>query len=265
LAWRSSVLQQLSAKAAILSVQRTFPVAGLFNIDVIRDAQTAYLSQEIDRLGGFDAIFKPLPDNFVQAANTQLMTLLEKVYRQGMGVEDKSFSFTDTQIKTIQSNVNIFLKKYADEYRKAEIKVLAGTDLKDMKFLKNALSDKLATYLATREEQIVMSKSGSTIEEDIDLPDPANQPGETKTIKKHLSLPVFTSEVEDRVEAAGFLKADRSEDLDWALVERAKIKDDLKATIEAAFGTDPAKLEMSKLPKDVARWILENMKVAVSL
>lgn len=265
LAWRQELLQQMTAKANILSVQRRFSVAAMFNIDVIREAQNAYLKQEIERLGGFAAVFPPLAEDFVEVSNAKLSQLLETVYRQGTGMEDKSFSLSDSQIQTIKSNADIFFKKYAEEYRKAEIAALVGADLKDLKLMRNALADEYASYLNQREEKIVLGKTSETIEGDIEIPDPANKPGELKTIQKHVSLPVFASSIEERVAAAALLKPERSEDVDWAFAERAAIKDEFMQMVQAAFGTDISKLKLSKMPKDVARWVVENAKVAAAL
>ena len=265
LAWRTELLQQMTVKANMLSVQRSFPVTGMFNIDVVREAQNAYLKQELDRLGGFESVMPPLPDDFVEASNTKLTQLLETVYRQGTGMEDKAFSLSDAQIQTIKANCDIFFKKYAEEYRKTEIAVLAGTELKDAKFLKGTLADELASYLSQREDKIVMGKTGATIDGDIEVLDPANKPGETNMIQKHVSLPVFASSVEDRVAAAALLKPERSEAVDWAFAEKAAIRDELVQTVASNFGSDLAKVRLSKLPKDIARWVVENARVAAAL
>lgn len=265
--WRSELLLQLTDKANLLSVQRTFPVADLFNLDVVRDAQDAYLTREIDRLGGFDAIFAPLPDDFVEKSDAKLAKLIESVYRKGTGIEDKSFEFTDAQIKTIEANADIFFKRYAKEYRKVEVAVLEGSALKDLKFRKSALADQLAAYLNQRGQQIIMAKSNQTIEGDIEVPNPSPTPGAppSPTTKKHVVLPVFTYSTEDRLKAAGLLKDGRSEDLGWAFDQRRSMKNELTKAIESAFGMEISKIPMSQLPNDLARWMAENQKITAAL
>lgn len=260
---RKELIKDLGKEASIIRVERQFPVVGEFNSKVILAAQLQYVQSEVDRLGGFDAIFPPLSSDFVNESNAKLAKLIETAqYKSGLARQDKPFVLTDSDAAIIEANAAIFFERYAEEYRKAEIKALAAADLKaGSKFAKNAVSDKFATYLAGREESIVLGKTGAFIEGDVDIPDPAAKPGQQKTVKRHVRLPVFSSTYEDRLAAAELLRADRSEDIDWGFVERATVKDDFDKEFEKSFNTDLTKLKLSKMPRDIARWVMENKKI----
>jgi hypothetical protein len=268
LIWREILILEMSKSGQILSVDRQYPISAEFNANVILDAQTAYLKSEVARLGGFNAIFQPLPADFVAQSNAKIARLLDSNYSSGYSRQDKKFAFTDADKATIKANADIFFKRYAEEYHKMEINILAGADLDgqgEYKLRKSDLADQLATYLANREEQIVLGQSGNYIEGDVEVPDPAAKPGSQKTIIRHVRLPVYTETFENRLAAASLLSASRSEDVDWAFLERATVKDDFTKEFDKNFNTDLSKAKTSKFPKEIARWVLENQKIQGAL
>ncbi len=261
LKWRTTYLRQLTASGAILAIQRQSPVVSEFNTEPVLAAQLKYLSDEVKRLGGYQKIFAPLADDFVEQTITTLELLAQTVYRNGVGSSEKVFTLNDDEVKVITANARTFLERFATEYRKQELKALAGESLKDLKFVASPTADDLVTYLTTRAREVVLTIGKDVIIGDVEIPNPDTSAGAPKTVIKNVQLPKFAYSTEERILARGLLADARSEDLAWASAERAALKDDLTQILTSAVGASLDKLNVAKLPKEIGRWVVENAKV----
>lgn len=265
---REDLLNQFTKAGAILRIQRQHPVYAGFNRDEVRHEQMRYLESEIDRLGGFDSAFASLPQGYVDKAMARLDELLDKSYRQGIGEDEQSYSFSDDEIKTIRANARLFFEEFDKHYRKHELEVLAGINSSG-KFVRDPLSDKLAAYLAKRARDIVMSTTGQFLTADVDLPPPYAQKGTKEyeqTTRQTVKLPVFTYNTELRLLAGDLLSSSRSSDIMWALQERTDLEDDFTQLMKDSFGgVSEDRLNIAKLPEEMRRWLNENRRVSSSL
>lgn len=242
----------------------------------------------MNRLGGFDQLFLSLPADFLATSMARMDLLLNTVYKDGVGMGEKSFSFSADEIKTIESNYQIYLAKFIKEYRKSELKVLAGISLTaptkaapdadedgdgdtkptKQKFVSGELSDQLGTFLNKKSREVVLTTTGEFITASVEVPKAEDaKDTDPKTTTKIVKLPIFTESTEGRITAAGFLGADRSQDLDWMVFERTTLHDDVAQMITDAFGgiTIDQVGKLVKLPKEVLQWLNDNQKVLAAI
>lgn len=290
LKWRTNLFRQLTKKSSILRVQRQLDVAADFNRDITMNAENLYLALEIQSYGGFDRMFFPLSPEFADNTMAKMEVLLNDVYVNGTFMEGRSFEFTPEEIVTIKKNSRIFLDRFVKEYNKQELKVLAGKNVepKDVvKFSANPIATNLATYLATRADTVLFEVTETGILGEIEVPNPelakkvepkkdeakdAAKPDEKKvdlpkTVKKIVYLPKPFYSFEERMLAVVLLDPARSEDVMWGAQERAVLKDKFNKMIENTFGTGVAidKLKLEKMPRDIAQWVTEALKIQGAL
>lgn len=270
LGWRTDLLKLFTKEGRLLRIAREFPVAAGFNADVIFGKQNAYLLTEFDRLGGLSKVLPPLAADFVPKAEAKVASLLSQ-YENGLGLGDRKFAFSSDDLATMKQNISIFLTRFERAYRMTELKVLSGSNMKDIKIKMSANTDKLVEYLQARARDAILKTGTDFIAADLDIPKKPLMPlGEdtkvlmvepTEKIKKQVFLPVFSESVDIRLAAAELLSSARAEDPQWALYERAALKAELEKLVETSLTVNPKLLKLSDLPKPVAQWIVANMKI----
>ncbi len=94
-------------------------------------------------------------------------------------------------------------------------------------------------------------------------PPPAVAAVATTTKRVTLKLPKFRYPIEVRLAATSLLNGSRSETPDWAIAERAKVKEDYTKFTKDILMDETYKMET--IPRELRLWIMENNRVSSAL
>jgi len=257
---RVALLQQFVAEGDLLSIDRSFPISYSFNHGDNLAARLSYVKNEIARLGGMEAAFPMIPDDFAATKTAEFAALSQK-YATGIGDGEQPYTFSADELAVMNKNAATFFKSLQSSLilqDMANLNVPGAPPYYKDPFLNADIVDELVPVFQERMQKYILSTTTEQISELVELPaeDPAAAPTTTQ-----LQLPKFAYSSEIRLEAAKLLRAGRSDAPEWGLAEKASVRDDLIDLMNKALPVPFDKLSPEQLPKDVARWLLDNEQV----
>ncbi len=245
---RLELLKQLTPAAALISVQRQFGTVGEFNQYQVYNAQTAELTKELQNSDGFAALYAFLPDDYAQQALDRLDTLLKGYYKKGIGDGGRPYSFSKSDVDTIEANASLFFQQFVKDFNRQNLEILAGKHLNPkLKFQVSMLDQDFGNYLSQVASTIMFT---------------TESPGMPVDFSGHLVvLPVYRYSLKDRILAAHLLEASRSEDPMWMFTPRLTLVKQYKSQVEKTLGESPAKINLDKTPSAILQWLSETSLV----
>ena len=239
---RLALIEQLTPRADIVGVQRSYDTVGGFNSKEVQAAQANYLMAQVQNNGGFTALLAFLPANYAATQTARLDQLLHGVYRTGVGGSERQYAFSNDEIKTIETNGTEFFTAFAHEYNKLNLEILVGEGLGNLQFLNNPLTNRFGDFLTNVAEKILFSV-------------------QSVDVTASAALPTFTSPLKDRITAAQLLAARRSENPMWMFNHRILLKKMFAVMVKDAIGNSPK----SNAPPVEVQWVTENALVLHAL
>lgn len=262
LAPRHGLLKSLASGTGILKIQRGFPAILPSNKEEVRRTELDFALSEMGRLGGADAVFSMIPEDFTERSVQRFAALLEKNLK-GVGPGNQPYEFSPQEQETMKARVASYFKKLEEKLVVAELEILGGAEAwgKLEKFADHPAASLLSELFARRIEHYVFATTGKFLEGEVEVP------GENDTVKRvAVRLPEFRWSQEIRRLSAGLLADGRAEAIDWGLYERAGIKKKFDGLLQSSLGEAKLDgLEPAKLERGMAKWVLENRKVLGAL
>jgi hypothetical protein len=264
----------LSNKSVLLAADRAVESPEAFAKEIHTDSLNR-VGQALVAAGGYQRFFPAFTPTFEADFQAQLNDLLnQNWYTRGtVTLSGASWQFSAAELARIRA----FAPKYAADYRqgaaRAELLALSfknpnwawvGAKFPDVDLsfvpsgflwepptnapgLEALLLDKVNHYVGT---------SNGSFNATVMVNDATGTP-----VAQNRSLPIFTYDINVRLQAPLVLDAAQSARLGWAYTERLAAQDQLKQTLDAAIGSafDDAQLRDSDLAAQ--QWILENRTV----
>jgi hypothetical protein len=264
----------LSNKSVLLVADRAVQSPGAFSKEIHTDSLNR-VGQLVVAAGGYGAFFPDLSASFEADFQAQLNDLLNQTWytRGTVYLSGASWQFSAAEIARIKA----FAPKYAAEYRKgaarAEVLALSFKNPRwewiaarypfiDLSFVPSgflweppANASGLESLLLNKVNHYLGASNGS-FNATVMVNDASGTP-----VAQNLSLPIFTYDIDVRLQAPLVLDAAQSVRLGWAYNERLEAQDQLNQTLDGAIGGafDDAQLRGSDLAAQ--QWILENRTV----
>lgn len=232
---RNNAFRAMEGNRKLLKIRRQYLKEDESNREEIETAERAHLAADLEKNGGIAAVFAPIHDQLAEKMTTQVQTLLER----------RSAEFTKEEQSLILNSAQSYFKKLQSAMIEMDLKILSKDKSSGKKIPADALGGEIAKILHARAEKYVFSVSGI----------------EGSTIQ----LPIFRYPLATRILAANLFDDERSKDLSWALVEQNELADKFVAAWKITTKDISAKTPLHKLPAYVAKWLLENIKVAGAL
>jgi hypothetical protein len=165
-----------------------------------------------------------------------------------------------------------------------------GTPVAPGKIVDHALGEALATVLQSRIETYVLATTGEYIDSQIEVPADPVEPEEpeesdesvesaqpagsansmtpmkqsdTRTVK--VRLPKFRYPLKIRAAAAKLLRFGRGQSPEWGIYERAQTLEKFNQLLQVALTVPLEDIQTEKVPRPVARWVLENSGLVCEL
>ncbi len=273
---RETLLQLFTDKAKLLKIHRRFEAVGGHNEDEVRAEHQRYLANEIERLGGLQKIFGPTLGDFAEKSSERINTLFKEGYASGFSSPDKKFEFTAQEIDIIQKHAAKYFDKLEAELQEQDISLMGGAKLAGSKFVEGKLSADLVPLFESRMRDYIFSTTGEFLMADIEIPivqqpipgtpaTPAVLPAPVPIRMASVKLPIFKYPLAIRTAAGSLLRDDRGENTEWGFIERMTFQEEFKKTLDTALTAPIETVVPHKMPRSVARWILENRLVLASV
>ncbi|MGE0172540.1 MAG: zinc-dependent metalloprotease [Oligoflexales bacterium] len=252
---RTELLNALTGGAKVLSVRRSYSKVTPANELEVQQKEQEYIRAQFDKIGGVSKALSLLTKNDLGDLATRFSTLIKSdLYRSGLGPNSKAFEFTDTEIELMTDHV----AKLVENADRALIPAqLAMFSLQTNVTQDPALSDSLAATLGGLVKTVVHTQSSTESAEVL-------KDDGTKAV---VTFPVYTYPYEIRAAASGIF-AGRSTDLAWGLYAKAEAAKELRTAIEtvlAPTGKGIEELVPQALPRNFAKWLLDNKALLASL
>ena len=233
LAPRLELMKQFTKEVRLVSVERQFTAVDESNASMVRWQEWHRIDDQIKQNGGFSKIFGFLPPNFVNTEMARLDHLLYSRYEKGL-IPNGSSAFGPHEINTINTNARLFFQKFAEEYNKHNLELLAGNGMvtrsgpgqqpQPLRFADNPLANDFGRYLFKVEAQFLLSGGAEKLAgPTVKLPLGLQKLTGKKSTTTMLLLPKFTVPLKFRLLATQLLAADRSENPMWMYNHRLQL------------------------------------------
>ena len=261
---KAKLLTQFTVAQGLISIIRSFPALTTTNKEAVRSAHINYVSAQIEKFGGLEAVFEQLHEGYAARATAKFNELLDGRYGSGLTYGDQAYSFSAEEKEIMKRDAAIFFAKLEVALAKEDARLLgAPTDLAGVaaKYVDDVTTDELAKLLEIRMRHYLLATTGETIQGEIAVPQ-----ADGTIVMKGVTLPVFKYPLETRVFAAGLLKTEAAEHPEWGITEKAAVKADLVKLYTDALAQTPIEtINVEKSTKSVQRWILLNRKVVAGI
>ncbi len=254
---RSELLRNFTIDLGFLKIQRSFSVVSGVNEESVRKSEIEYMASEVDRLGGVSSLLGPISDKILDGLYATFVSLLERE-NSGIGYGGQTYQFTPQEIDTMKTTMAKLFKDLPKALVKTNLQVLSGAQ---GKFVDHDLGDKLAGLFKEQVVRYTLATTGEFIVAEIELPSDSGGGNKIVSVK----LPIFQNDLDIRILGATLLKEGRGASSIWALYERSEAVLKLKKIIEDAIPAPFPSLKPEKMPKAVAKWIVENKQVLLAL
>ncbi len=256
----SYLAQLVNTNVQLIRIWRQYDFVGELNTDLVLGSRDTYLKEQFQKYGNLNALLNSVPADFATQLSATFNELITSdAYRKGESFS-APYEFTDADIAEMQSLVAQLAGALPDALRTMELALLG--QFKDVQG--GDFANELATVFYAKAKPLVLAIDSY---QEIGMDAPASGEGDETSAPERvtLKLPIFAHNTKTRVAAAGLLGAQRSNDLAWAFDERRALRQELLALLNDALGSDIETVSLQTLPKDVARWVLENRKVLQGL
>lgn len=240
--------------SAFLKVRAGYSFISDLNLEDVRKEELAYAKSEIERLGGLEAVYAAIGEDYPAKVFAQFVELLNKpAYAM----------FTREETARMKANVRLLAERLKTALLKEELKSLSGTPA--LKLADSELSYELAALMEQRLAKYVFAvEEGNDIIGEVEIAD-ATKKEEPKTKRVTVTLPKFAYPLEVRVLAAGLLKTGRGEALDWGIYENGRQKKAFEALVKKALGDNAlAAFKPEEMPRPIAKWLLEAKQITAA-
>jgi len=292
---RASLLSGFSTTTRVLQVTSGFAYVGPVNLEIVKQKELDYFTDEIAKHGGVDEVFKLIPANFASVTQEKFDKLVTNPqFITGMGASGKTYEFTTEDIEKMRHGVKGLMTRMPIVLAEKDLEILGklpdswkvtthplGQQVESM--LSKRMKEYLFTTAAGALNTHVQVKVKRTAEEMAARGNPVKGPGE-EVITLVVNLPKYFYPLEVR-DAAGKLLDAGSDiySMDWGIHEKERFKNEFIATTNAAFGCpsdkacsiatikpaditgviDPASTpeQQRQIRRDVTVWLIEAQKV----
>jgi hypothetical protein len=257
LSYRALLVEGLKDSAKMLRVWRQFDNVNDLNLEEVKSTYRTYVDSEFKRLGGLTSVLSPIAPETGTLLTNRFGELIESsTYRNGIGGDGQSYSFTDTEVSLMKATATKIFGSMRESLAEIDSTIMGeGTGLMD-----HPLSEEFANLLANRVETIVFSTMGASNSYSIQLPD------DNGTIQSTtISLPTYSYPQKARLAAAKMLTPGRSIAPEWGLSEARNLKTKFNESLRQALTVDISEVDPATVPKPVSRWILDNREILKGL
>lgn len=249
---RAISLENFTKSGKLLKVRRQYSIVDSLNETSVHKAEIEYFKNEIDRLGGIDAVYPAISDD----AGKDLVARFDKLLADNMTgtlANGATYSFTADEAKVMKARVREFAGALQLSLHKTDLMNMSAMGRRMGRFADEDLSDALAELFRKRMEKylttVTSTSINTTFEVDTDVA------GVTKVV--NVNLPTYAYPFEVRMQAAGLLRPNRGENVAWGVLERARIEKSITKQAEAALTTTLDKAKPERMPRPAARWKIE--------
>ena len=263
----AELLKLLGEGGKLLRIHRQYAYVDDSNAEEVSEAQSTYLADEIERLGGLSKVLQELEPDFAEKQYENFVKVIDDGnFTTGVGGNGEEFNFNSNEISLIKSKAKKFYFQLYEQLTEFSVATLALPK----KLADHPLGDDFAKFLAQRTRSVVFAKSGKSETISLTVPDKTEKGDKKVTERKTrvitVKLPTFKFDFKVRLKAAGLLKKSRSENIVWAHAERTALvkswKEELKGILQ---GSDIGDLKTDELTAKAAKWVLENRKILAEL
>lgn len=236
------------------SVYRQYSFIDLLNEDAAKSMQLEVAKADIASYGGLAKVLFGIPKDFVAKQSAELGKLVDSgVYTDGIGAFGAPYTLTLAEQEIIKLRGTAYIAKLYEKLVEDDIQTLA--DLTEIP--EGAMQSEILDLLNERlNEYVFATKDGaSPVEYAV-----VNKEGMTVTLK----LPVFAYPAKLRIKAAALIGSIKFVGFAVGEKERASNKARFKAMMTNAIG-ELDKLEVSKLPLEVRKWLNDSQLVSAAL
>ena len=224
------VYKAMSADGEQIKYRYKLPWGLGFQSASIHSDELNGIAADLTRFGGMEQALTVATSDFKSKMRAKLQKWIA-AGRNGIYYDGKLYTLTEAEQKSFLDAAETLLEPLFNEVARAEIAMASKVEFSD-----HALTDDLATYFAKRTDDFVFAATDAKIDG---------------------KLPKFRFPFDIRKSAMDLLKPGRSESVSWGFMERRQITSKMEELIKSLLGE--AKPET--LPKDSARWLLENQKI----
>lgn len=265
---RKLIIKSLLTSARLLKIRRSYALIDGLNEEQVRDAEIQFAAEEIDRLGGLPALFERLGAEYAESVKTTFSNLVRRPeYRVGIGLDGRSYEFSDADINAMDARVVRFSEAFVSELAAADLATISGS------FSGTSFLGLLVGSGASLVDHSVTESLTTVIDDRINAYAFATRPGgelpATITIgigepaaQVEVVLPTFVYPLDVRKAAARLYSGMSSKMPGWGMAEKPKHGLRWKEFLRGIFTVAPETLTLEKQPKPVVRWILENREIS---
>lgn len=256
LAARTVSLENFTTTGRLLKVRRQFSVVDPANELNVRKAELEYFAGELDRLGGIEAVFPPIADDVAATLTNRFEKLLAD-NMSGTQWGGRTYSFTAAEAGIMKARVAEFATGLQNSLHRADMSIYSSIGRKFGRFADHELSDRLAEMFRKRTERYLTTTTPGATSVTIEVD--TETAGVTKIV--NVNLPTFAYPYDIRLAAAGLLRPDRGVNPAWGFLERSRLSKAFVSQLETALTTTLEKAKPERMPRNAARWQVENKKI----
>lgn len=287
---RHALYRTLTDQSAILAVRRNFPYVSPINEEEVKEAEMQWLTMEFAKVGGLAKAFAPLPQDYAEKAYVAFLQLLSnKRYLAGNDRDNKPWAYTQEEIVRLKKAGKLLFDKLKPALVIEDVLILMGAATPKAKLADSDLSRDLAVELEKRAAEYILAVDPGkelviVLEPNVSkvlsgaapmgidgIPGLPIGKGDAKAVAKPagpktLTLPTYAYPPEVRMAAARLLSSARAEAPEWGLSERARLRAKVQTALSAAVaGKDLNSIKIEGMPRQLARWLLENNSVGAAV
>lgn len=169
----SELMATLASKKHSLHVVRTFPFVGPLNEDQVVEEEMRELEEEVQRLGGWEALFPAHESKDFESIFDEMDRLVrDPRYTTGEGLNGQPYFISTEESETILNRTLDLVSKLPDAVSKADVAIFKQTPDR-WKISGTKTGDALTALFAKRSNQYILTTTGKTISVDMMVEPPA--------------------------------------------------------------------------------------------